>query len=309
MLWVTQPRQCSTMPATTSVDLVPSSPVSDIDSLVFDSSSEGVHTPYEQRSPAGPTFDGVKSIASVGVAVHSPPARFVGTPFATGTGPGSPFEYPFPATRPTLSNLSSISSISSSLLGPPSPTTRARFIPRILPQQASKRRGSGGAPQVRIPPRLRTDSGGSVCSNASQAVDTSDSTSKFTSSRVLSLSRPILTHSRLRDRSGSLGVLPIILPPPAITAVGVVGPARSTSPIAISEAIDYTRPVTSLTPESEGEENESEEEMNAAPTGHRRASLPAAFAPRPSAEPGCDSDMEDSDDRPGSSTPQGVLTQ
>ncbi|KAJ1300057.1 hypothetical protein OPQ81_011177 [Rhizoctonia solani] len=69
------------------VDLVPSSPTSDIDSLVFDSSSEGIHTPNEQRSLAGPTFDAAKGIASVGVTVHSPPALFVGTPFATTSGP------------------------------------------------------------------------------------------------------------------------------------------------------------------------------------------------------------------------------
>ncbi|CAE6454386.1 unnamed protein product [Rhizoctonia solani] len=299
------------MPATTPADLGPSSPVSDVDSLVFDSSSEGVHTPYDQRPPAGPTFDGAKGIASVGVAVHSPPARFVGTPFATGTGTSSPFEYPFPATRPALSNASSISSVASSLLGPPSPTTRTRFIPRISSQQISKRRGSGGTPQVRVPPRLRTDSGGSVCSNTSQVGEASDSTNTPKSSRTLPASRPILSHSRLRDRSGSLGLLPIALPPPTIATVGVGTSPRLVSPTAIVAALASTGLAATITPRSDGEVDENETEMSGVPAWQRRASLPAAFAPRPNGDSDSNSgsDEENLDDHLSPSTPQGIIIQ
>ncbi|CCO33920.1 hypothetical protein RSOLAG1IB_10439 [Rhizoctonia solani AG-1 IB] len=298
------------MPTITSVDLAPSSPVSDVDSLVFDSSSEGVHTPYDQRFPAGPAFDGAKVVASVGVTVHSPPARFVGTPFATGNGPGSPFEYPFPATRPAISNTSSVSSVTSSLLGPPSPTTRARFIPRISTQQVSKRRGSGGTPQVRVPPRLRTDSGGSACSNTSQAGEASGSTNNPKSSRALPPSRSILTHSRLRDRSGSLGVLPMILPPSTIATVGIGHSAGPVSPVPVVEAMASAGLEATATPGSEGEADESETEMSSVPSWQRRASLPAAFAPRPSGDSDSDSgpDKEASDDHTGPSTPQGTDT-
>ncbi|KEP47471.1 hypothetical protein V565_154590 [Rhizoctonia solani 123E] len=297
------------MPSAISVDLVPScsSPTSDIDSLGFDSSSDGVHTPYDQRSPAGPTFDVVKGIASVGVTVHSPPARFVGTPFATVNGPNSLFEYPFPATRSAHST-SSISSLASSIYGPPSPSTRAKFIPRMSPQQPSKRRVSGGGVvQVRVPPRLRTDSGGSVGSNASQAGDDS-STPKPSQTPPL---RPKLPHSRLRDRSGSLGVLPIVLPPPTLVTVGVGAPsAGPITPAVLVGAMATTGLGASITPRSDCEADESEPEAIGVPSGKRRASVPAMFAPR--LDDDSDSDLgldrEDVEEHPipSPSTPQGT---
>ncbi|KAH7325407.1 hypothetical protein B0J17DRAFT_682323 [Rhizoctonia solani] len=302
------------MPSDTHVDLVPTcgSPTSDIDSLVFDSSSDGVHTPNEQRSPAGPSFDAAKGIASVGVTVHSPPARFMGTPFTTGNGPNSLFEYPFPATRPALSNASSISSVASSLLGPPSPSTRSKFIPRINPQQSSRRRVSGGgAAQVRIPPRLRTDSGGSVGSNASQGAEDSSSTTTPKPSRMSPASRPILPHSRLRDRSGSLGVLPIALPPPTITTVGVGAPSASpVSTAVLVGAMATTGLGASITLQSDCEADESESEAISVISGKRRASVPAMFAPQLNEDSDSDSsvDREDVEDRPGPSpsTPLGT---
>ncbi|CAE6411876.1 unnamed protein product [Rhizoctonia solani] len=302
------------MPADTHVDLVPtcSSPTSDIDSLVFDSSSDGVHTPNEQRSPAVPTFDAAKGIASVGVTVHSPPARFIGTPFTTGNGPNSLFEYPFPATRPALSNTSSISSVASSLLGPPSPSTRAKFIPRISPQQSSRRRVSGGGvAQVRVPPRLRTDSGGSVGSNASQGGEDSGSTSTPKPSRMSPATRPVLAQSRLRDRSGSLGVLPIALPPPTITTVGVGAPsAGPMSPATLLGAMAATGTGASVTPRSDCEADESESEAISVTSGKRRASLPAMFAPQLNEDSDSDSslDREDVEDHPdpSPSTPLGI---
>ncbi|CAE7173766.1 unnamed protein product [Rhizoctonia solani] len=298
------------MPADLAVDVVPacSSPTSDIDSLVFDSSSDGVHTPNDQRSPAGPTFDVAKGIASVGVTVHSPPARFVGTPFATRNGPNLLFEYPFPATRPALSNTSSISSVASSLLGPPSPSTRAKFIPRMSPQHPSRRRVSGGGvAQVRIPPRLRTDSGGSVGSNASQAGEDAESASTPKPSRSSPTPRPILPRSRLRDRSGSLGVLPIVLPPPTITSVGVGAPsADPISPAALIGAMATIGFGANTTPLSDCDAGMSEPEAVVGSSGKRRASVPAMFAPRLDEESDSDSglDREDVEDHlnPGTST-------
>ncbi|CUA76299.1 hypothetical protein RSOLAG22IIIB_12179 [Rhizoctonia solani] len=304
------------MPSDLCVELVPScsSPTSDIDSLVFDSSSEGVHTPNDQRSPAGPTFDAAKGIASVGVTVHSPPARFVGTPFATVNGPNSLFEYPFPATRPALLNTSSISSVASSIFGPPSPSTRAKFIPRMSPQHPSKRRVSGaGVAQVRIPPRLRTDSSGSVGSNSSQAGEDSGSTSTPKRSRTSPAIRPTLPHSRLRDRSGSLGVLPISLPPPTLTTVGVGAPsAGPISPAVLVGAMVSTGLEAIITPRSDCEADESELEPIGVPSGKRRASVPAMFAPRLEEDSDSDSglDREDVEDHPSPnpspSTPQGI---
>ncbi|CAE6482562.1 unnamed protein product [Rhizoctonia solani] len=299
------------MVADTSVDLISSSPASDVDSFVFDSSSDGVHTP-DQRSPARPTFDAAKGIASVGVTVHSPPARFVGTPFTTGTG-NSLFEYPFPATRPALSNVSSMSSVASSLLGPPSPSTRAKFIPCLSSQRPSRRRVSGGgAPQIRVPPRLRTDSDGSACSNASQPGEDSGSTSTPKSSRTPA-PRPPLSHSRLRDRSGSLGVLPIILPPPNITTVGVGAPsAGPMSPAALVGAMTTSGLAAHMTPLSDCDADESESEAIGFSSGKRRASVPAMFAPRLDEVSDSDSglDREDVEDFPGPSpsTPQGTTT-
>ncbi|CAE6396725.1 hypothetical protein ACGC1H_002395 [Rhizoctonia solani] len=300
------------MSSVISVDLVPScsSPTSDIDSLGFDSSSDGVHTPYDQRSPAGPTFDVVKGIASVGVTVHSPPARFVGTPFATVNGPNSLFEYPFPATRSALST-SSILSVASSLLGPPSPSTRAKFIPRMSPQLPSKRRVSGGGlAQVRVPPRLRTDSGGSVSSNTSQAGEDSGPTSTLKPSQTPPF-RPKLPHSRLRDRSGSLGVLPIALPPPTLTTVGVGVPsAGPIAPAVLVGAMATTGLGASMTPRSDCEADENEPEAIGVPSGKRRASVPAMFAPRLDEDLDSDSGLDKEDVKehpiPSPSTPQGT---
>ncbi|KAG8749668.1 hypothetical protein FRC11_011101 [Ceratobasidium sp. 423] len=300
------------MPADISVDLVSSSPASDIDSFVFDSSSDGVHTPNDQRFPAGHTFDAAKGIASVGVTVNSPPARFVSTPFTTGTG-NPLFEYPFPATHPALSNVSSISSVASPLVGPPSPSTRAKFIPRLSPQHPFKRRVSGGGtPQIRIPPRLRTDSDGSACSNASQPAEGSGSTSTPKPSRTLPSPRPALLCSRLRDRSGSLGVLPIALPPPTILTVGVGAPsAGPMSPAALVGAMATSGLAADMTPKSDCDADESEPEAIGVSSGKRRASVPAMFAPRLDEGSGSDSglDREDVEDFPGPSTStQGIST-
>ncbi|KAG9096570.1 hypothetical protein FRC07_010919, partial [Ceratobasidium sp. 392] len=164
--------------------LVPAlpSPGSDSGSLVFEDgiSSDGVPSPDEPVLPmsiaphAAASFDGAKGVASAGLDLHSPSPIFVGTPFAT--GPTALFEYPFPATpttRPSLSNASSLSSVSS-LHGPPSPSTRfkqhplARLSSKSVLQQPARRRfsgGNGGPPPIRVPPRLRTDSSSSIGSS------------------------------------------------------------------------------------------------------------------------------------------------
>ncbi|KAB5589717.1 hypothetical protein CTheo_6833 [Ceratobasidium theobromae] len=225
----------------------------------FDSCSEGVNTPIEPLSVA---HTDAKDIAS-GVVMHSPPAFFVGTPFATSTGPNALFEYPFPPARPALSTASSISSVASAF-GPPSPTTRAKHIPRTS-QHPSRRFSGNSPPHVRIPPRLRTDSNGSAASAQSQTTDESGSakTPKTAPGAYTQRPRP----SRLRDRSGSLGIQ---LPPPISTIGADSPPAGPVSPV-LAGGI-------TLSPRSDGEACLDQGALAA--SGKRRASVPALFAPR-----------------------------
>ncbi|KAG8682554.1 hypothetical protein FRC08_014891 [Ceratobasidium sp. 394] len=270
------------------------SPGSESGSLVFEDgiSSDGVSSPDENLPPvpaphpAGPAFDGAKGVASTGLDLHSPSPIFVGTPFTT--GPTPLFEYPFPATlavRPSPSSPSSLSSISS-LHGPPSPSTRFKQHPFTrsgtklsLHQPARRFSGGNGPPPIRVPPRLRTDSGSSVTSSIDEPVLTAVSAPGPSMSPLLQAS-PLL---RLRDRSGSLGVAPIQIPPPVVTSfrpVGQIGDSARplASPAPVVDAIvsprfsalrsPLRRPIPAGDDMDDGECASSE---------RRRASMPDVF--------------------------------